>query len=68
MYECEELIAFPDVAEALITAAAADPPGAALGETGTTAAVGAVVMAGAVGAPGGTSAILDENLPLTLGT
>lgn len=70
VYECEEWIVFPDDAEAVITAAAAaaDPPGADMGETGTTAAVGAVVLAGAVGAPGGTSAILDENLPLILGT
>ena len=64
----EEWIVFPDDAEAMITAAAADPPGEDMGETGTTAAVGAVVLAGAVGAPGGTSAILDENLPLILGT
>ena len=69
VYECEEWIVFPDDTEAMITAAAAaDPPGADMGETGTTAAVGAVVLAGAVGAPGGTSAILDENLPLILGT
>lgn len=72
VYDCEEWIGFSDDAEATITAAAAavttDPPVAAMGETGTTATVGAVVLVGAVGAPDGTSAILDENLPLILGT